>query len=56
MNLASQPESPDSPDSLAIVTGGSRGLGFEVAKALTAIGRRVVIVSKDPIRAAESAK
>jgi len=42
----------ESPNSLAIVTGGSRGLGFEVAKALVAIGRRVVIVSKDPDRAA----
>ena len=46
----------ESPNSLAIVTGGSRGLGFEVAKALVAIGRRVVIVSKDPDRAAASAE
>ncbi len=40
---------------LAIVTGGSRGLGFEVAKTLIAHGDRVVIVSKDPDRAAASA-
>ena len=46
----------ESPNSLAIVTGGSRGLGFEVAKALVAIGRRVVIVSKDSDRAAASAE
>ena len=41
--------------SLAVVTGGSRGLGFVVAKALKAAGHRVLIVSKDPERAAKSA-
>jgi NAD(P)-dependent dehydrogenase (short-subunit alcohol dehydrogenase family) len=41
--------------SLAVVTGGSRGLGFVVAKALKAAGLRVLIVSKDPERAAKSA-
>ena len=40
---------------LAIVTGGSRGLGYEVAKSLKAQGDRVVIVSKDPVRAATTA-
>jgi len=40
---------------LAIVTGGSRGLGKVVAKALVAAGKRVVILSKDPARAAASA-
>ncbi len=40
---------------LAVVTGGSRGLGYEVAKALVAQGDRVVIVSKDLARAAATA-
>ena len=40
--------------SLAVVTGGSRGLGFVVAKALKAAGHRVLIISKDPERAAKS--
>ena len=40
---------------LAIVTGGSRGLGFEVAKGLIQRNYRVVIVGKDAIRTAESA-
>jgi len=41
--------------SLAVVTGGSRGLGFVVAKVLKATGHRVLIISKDPERAAKSA-
>jgi len=41
--------------SLAVVTGGSRGLGFVVAKALKVAGHRVLIISKDPERAAKSA-
>ena len=41
--------------SLTVVTGGSRGLGFVVAKALKAAGHRVLIISKDPERAAKSA-
>ena len=45
----------DATQELAVVTGGSRGLGFEVAKSLVASGKRVLIVSKDPVRAAESA-
>ncbi len=40
---------------LAIVTGGSRGLGYVVAKELSLLGNRVLIVSKDPERAAKSA-
>jgi 3-oxoacyl-[acyl-carrier protein] reductase len=40
---------------LAVVTGGSRGLGYVVAKALKAAGNRVLIISKDPERAAKSA-
>ena len=41
--------------SLAIITGGSRGLGFECAKALRAIGHEVVLVAKDKDRSAEVA-
>jgi len=39
--------------SLAIVTGGSRGLGLEVAKALVAQGDHVVLVARDSQRLAE---
>lgn len=35
---------------LAIVTGGSRGLGLQCAKALKAVGHSVVLVAKDPER------
>jgi NAD(P)-dependent dehydrogenase (short-subunit alcohol dehydrogenase family) len=41
--------------SLAIITGGSRGLGFECAKALRPIGHDVVLVAKDEERLAEVA-
>ena len=41
--------------SLVIVTGGSRGLGFETAKALRAQGHQIVLVAKDKERLAESA-
>ena len=41
--------------SLAVITGGSRGLGFEVAKALVAKGDRVVLVAKDAARLADAA-
>jgi 3-oxoacyl-[acyl-carrier protein] reductase len=40
----------------AIVTGGSRGLGYETAKGLIAAGISVYIISKDEERAKESAK
>lgn len=36
--------------SLAIVTGGSRGLGFETARALKAEGHQIVLVARDPER------
>lgn len=48
--------SAPTPGSLAIVTGGSRGLGRETARALIAQGHRVVTVSKDPVRAAATAQ
>ena len=47
------PQRPDAP--LAIVTGGSRGLGYVVASELAKLGNRVLIVSKDPERAATTA-
>ena len=40
---------------LAIVTGGSRGLGFETAKALKAAGHHLLLIAKDPVRLAQSA-
>ena len=41
--------------SLAIITGGSRGLGFECAKALRAEGHDVVLVAKDSERLSQTA-
>ena len=40
---------------LAIVTGGSRGLGYEVAKALSHQGFDIALVAKDPHRLAAAA-
>jgi len=40
---------------LVVVTGGSRGLGFETARALQAVGHQIVLVAKDPERLAEAA-
>jgi len=40
----------------AIVTGGSRGLGYETAKGLIAAGISVYIIGKDEIRAQQSAE
>ncbi len=40
---------------LAIVTGGSRGLGREVAKALKADGHEVLLIAKDADRLAQTA-
>ena len=42
--------------SLAVITGGSRGLGFEVAKALVGQGNKVVLVAKDVERLARVAQ
>ena len=41
--------------SLVLVTGGSRGLGFETAKVLRAQGHQIVLVAKDKDRLAEAA-
>ena len=40
---------------LVVVTGGSRGLGFQCAKELAAQGHQILLVAKDPIRLAQSA-
>jgi NAD(P)-dependent dehydrogenase (short-subunit alcohol dehydrogenase family) len=40
---------------LAVVTGGSRGLGYETARALKEAGHKVLLVAKDPERLAASA-
>ncbi len=40
---------------LAVVTGGSRGLGYETARALKEAGHDLVLVAKDPVRLAQSA-
>ena len=40
---------------LVVVTGGSRGLGFETARALKEAGHQIVLVAKDADRLAESA-
>ena len=38
-----------------VITGGSRGLGFECAKALSALGHELLLVAKDSDRAAAAA-
>jgi NAD(P)-dependent dehydrogenase (short-subunit alcohol dehydrogenase family) len=40
---------------LAVITGGSRGLGYETARALKAAGHTIILVAKDPVRLAQSA-
>jgi len=41
--------------SLAIITGGSRGLGFETARALKQAGHEILLIARDPIRLQEAA-
>ena len=43
------------PMGLVVVTGGSRGLGFQCAKELAAQGHQILLVAKDLIRLAQSA-
>ena len=40
---------------LAIVTGGSRGLGFQTAKSLKEMGHQILLIAKDPERLAIAA-
>jgi len=42
--------------SLAVITGGSRGLGYETARALKAAGHTILLVAKDQLRLAQSAE
>ena len=57
MALKSGKDSPMNPNmKWAIVTGGSRGLGYETAKALILAGFFVYIIGKDEERAQQSAK
>ena len=39
---------------LAVVTGASRGLGFENAKSLAALGYDIVMIAKDPSRLSQA--
>ena len=41
---------PTSPRPLAIVSGGSRGLGYETARGLAARGYDLALIAKDPAR------
>jgi NAD(P)-dependent dehydrogenase (short-subunit alcohol dehydrogenase family) len=45
-----------SEQKLALITGGSRGLGFEVAKALASQGFELILIAKDPVRLQQSAE
>ena len=47
--------SSESTRPLAVITGGSRGLGFEVAKALTLQGFDIALIAKDAQRLEEAA-
>jgi len=40
---------------VALITGGSRGLGFEVAKALASQGFELILIAKDAVRLQQSA-
>ena len=46
-------EKTDAP--VALITGGSRGLGFEVAKALASQGFELILIAKDAVRLQQSA-
>jgi NAD(P)-dependent dehydrogenase (short-subunit alcohol dehydrogenase family) len=41
---------------IAVVTGGNRGIGFEVCRQLASTGLRVVLTGRDPSRAEEKAE
>jgi NAD(P)-dependent dehydrogenase (short-subunit alcohol dehydrogenase family) len=46
----------DLTNKVAIVTGGSRGIGFECATALRENGASVIIAGRDPVQGVESAR
>ncbi|TDK23768.1 SDR family NAD(P)-dependent oxidoreductase [Luteimonas aestuarii] len=45
---------PSQADRIFVVTGGTSGMGFEDAKALSAAGARVIIAARNPERGAEA--
>lgn len=50
------PQNPGLTGSVAVVTGGSRGIGFEIASNLTALGVTVIITGRDQTRVHEAAR
>src|SRR5579864_1986585 len=47
---------PDLRGRVAVVTGASSGVGYEIAKAMAARGAYVVLASRDPARTEEAAE
>lgn len=50
MDIASQGAHADGTEQRAVITGGSRGIGFAVARRLVAKGAKVLLVARDPAR------
>jgi len=46
----------DLTDKVALVTGGSRGIGFAIAQALAGAGAKVALLGRDGAKAAEAAQ
>jgi len=46
--MSTASSSPTPAGATAIITGGSRGLGFEVARGLAAQGYHIALIAKDP--------
>lgn len=52
--MSTSPATTDHARATAIITGGSRGLGFEVARGLAAQGYHLVLIARDEQRLAEA--